>query len=115
LRAAKGFEITDHRKSTCPVQTLLGARKGAGKSVSRPSRVKHLKQARRDLLIGGGRLRRQPGGAAIVARAPSSISCSPADAAPAPGIDRRSAKLRPAAVDVSFPEIEKFDKLRRPV
>jgi tRNA-2-methylthio-N6-dimethylallyladenosine synthase len=75
-------------------------------------RVKHLKQARRDLLIGVGGCVASQEGAAIVARAPYvDLVFGPQTLHRLPElIDARRSTGRPQ-VDVSFPEIEKFDRL----
>src|SRR6266853_1519895 len=114
LRAEKGFEITDQPENadlilfkTCSV------RERAHKKVFHDlGRVKHLKQARRDLLIGVGGCVASQEGAAIVARAPYvDLVFGPQTLHRLPElIDARQSSGRPQ-VDVSFPEIEKFDKL----
>ena len=75
-------------------------------------RVKHLKQARRDLLIGVGGCVGSQEGAAIVARAPYvDLVFGPQTLHRLPEmIDARQSSGQPQ-VDVSFPEIEKFDRL----
>src|SRR6266513_1921618 len=72
LRAAKGFELTDQPEdadlilfNTCSVRE-----RPQEKVFHDLGRVKHLKQARRDLLIGVGGCVASQEGAAIVARAP---------------------------------------------
>ncbi len=72
LRAAKGFEITDRPEdadlilfNTCSVRE-----RAQEKVFHDLGRVKHLKQARRNLLIGVGGCVASQEGAAIVTRAP---------------------------------------------
>src|SRR2546425_11308195 len=114
LRAAKGFEITDQPEeadlilfNTCSVRE-----KAQEKVFHDLGRVKHLKQARRGLLIGVGGCVASQEGAAIVARAPYvDLVFGPQTLHRLPElIDARQSSGRPQ-VDVSFPEIEKFDRL----
>ncbi|HEY6239638.1 MAG TPA: tRNA (N6-isopentenyl adenosine(37)-C2)-methylthiotransferase MiaB [Burkholderiales bacterium] len=114
LREAKDFEITDRVEdadlilfNTCSVRE-----RAQEKVFHDLGRVKHLKQARRDLLIGVGGCVASQEGAAIVARAPYvDIVFGPQTLHRLPElIDARQSSGRPQ-VDVSFPEIEKFDSL----
>jgi tRNA-2-methylthio-N6-dimethylallyladenosine synthase len=114
LRAAKGFEMTDRPEdadlilfNTCSVRE-----RAQEKVFHDLGRVKHLKQARRDLLIGVGGCVASQEGAAIVTRAPYvDLVFGPQTLHRLPQlIDARQSSGRPQ-VDVSFPEIEKFDKL----
>jgi tRNA-2-methylthio-N6-dimethylallyladenosine synthase len=114
LRATKGFEITDQPENadlilfnTCSVRE-----KAQEKVFHDLGRVKHLKQARRELLIGVGGCVASQEGAAIVARAPYvDLVFGPQTLHRLPElIDARQTSGRPQ-VDVSFPEIEKFDRL----
>src|SRR5258708_23008184 len=114
LRAAKGFEITDRPEdadlilfNTCSVRE-----RAQEKVFHDLGRVKHLKQARRNLLIGVGGCVASQEGAAIVTRAPYvDLVFGPQTLHRLPElIDARQSSGRPQ-VDVSFPEIEKFDKL----
>lgn len=75
-------------------------------------RVKHLKQARPDLIIGVGGCVASQEGEAIVTRAPYvDLVFGPQTLHRLPElIERRRASGR-AQVDISFPEIEKFDNL----
>jgi len=114
LRVEKGFEITDQPENadlilfnTCSVRE-----KAQEKVFHDLGRVKHLKEGRRDLLIGVGGCVASQEGAAIVARAPYvDLVFGPQTLHRLPGlIDARRSSGRPQ-VDVSFPEIEKFDRL----
>ncbi|HMH16801.1 MAG TPA: tRNA (N6-isopentenyl adenosine(37)-C2)-methylthiotransferase MiaB [Burkholderiales bacterium] len=114
LREAKDFEITDRPEdadlilfNTCSVRE-----RAQEKVFHDLGRVKHLKQARRDLLIGVGGCVASQEGAAIVARAPYvDLVFGPQTLHRLPElIDARQSSGRPQ-VDVSFPEIEKFDRL----
>src|SRR5258705_10377050 len=72
LRAAKGFEITDQPENADLILfNTCSVRERAQEKVFHDlGRVKHLKQARRDLLIGVGGCAASQGGAPIVAPAP---------------------------------------------
>jgi tRNA-2-methylthio-N6-dimethylallyladenosine synthase len=114
LRAEKGFEITDRPENadlilfnTCSVRE-----KAQEKVFHDLGRVKHLKQGGRDLLIGVGGCVASQEGAAIVARAPYvDLVFGPQTLHRLPElIDARRSSGRPQ-VDVSFPEMEKFDRL----
>src|SRR5438045_5941742 len=75
-------------------------------------RVKHLKQARRELLIGVGGCVASQEGAAIVARAPYvDLVFGPQTLHRLPELIDASQRSGEPQVDVSFPEIEKFDRL----
>jgi tRNA-2-methylthio-N6-dimethylallyladenosine synthase len=114
LHAEKGYETTDRPEeadlilfNTCSVRE-----KPQEKVFHDLGRVKHLKRANRDLLIGVGGCVASQEGAAIVARAsyvdlvfgPQTLHRLPEM------IAARLSSGRPQ-VDVSFPEIEKFDRL----
>src|SRR5213596_2182494 len=114
LRAAKGFELTDQPENADLILfNTCSVRERAQEKVFHDlGRVKHLKQARRDLLIGVGGCVASQEGAAIVARAPYvDLVFGPQTLHRLPElIDARQSSGRPQ-VDVSFPEIEKFDRL----
>jgi tRNA-2-methylthio-N6-dimethylallyladenosine synthase len=114
LRTAEGFETTDRPEdadlilfNTCSVRE-----KAQEKVFHDLGRVKHLKEARRDLLIGVGGCVASQEGAAIVARAPYvDLVFGPQTLHRLPElIDARRRSGTPQ-VDISFPEIEKFDRL----
>ncbi len=96
--------------NTCSVRE-----KAQEKVFSDLGRVKHLKRARPDLVIGVGGCVASQEGAAIVARAPYvDVVFGPQTLHRLPAlIERRRASGRPQ-VDISFPEIEKFDHLPPP-
>ena len=74
-----------------------------------------LKQARPDLLIGVGGCVASQEGATIVRRAPCvDVVFGPQTLHRLPELLDRAQNTRKAAVDVSFPEIEKFDRLPEP-
>jgi tRNA-2-methylthio-N6-dimethylallyladenosine synthase len=114
LRAAEGFETTDRPEdadlilfNTCSVRE-----KAQERVFHDLGRVRPLKQARPDLLIGVGGCVASQEGAAIVARAPYvDLVFGPQTLHRLPDlIDARRSTGAPQ-VDISFPEIEKFDRL----
>jgi tRNA-2-methylthio-N6-dimethylallyladenosine synthase len=114
LRAAEGFETTEHPEdadlilfNTCSVRE-----KAQEKAFHDLGRVKHLKHLKPDLLIGVGGCVASQEGAAIVARAPYvDLVFGPQTLHRLPAlIAARRASGRPQ-VDISFPEVEKFDHL----
>jgi tRNA-2-methylthio-N6-dimethylallyladenosine synthase len=114
LGAAEGIEKTDNPAeadvilfNTCSVRE-----KAQEKVFHDLGRVKHLKQANPDLIIGVGGCVASQEGAAIVARAPYvDLVFGPQTLHRLPQlIAERKRQGRPQ-VDISFPEIEKFDSL----
>ncbi len=114
LRAADGLERTDNPDeaqlilfNTCSVRE-----KAQEKVFSDLGRVRHLKQRNPDVLIGVGGCVASQEGAAIVERAPYvDLVFGPQTLHRLPGmIEARRRSGRPQ-VDISFPEIEKFDHL----
>ena len=112
LRAAEGYEPTDDVDeadlilfNTCSVRE-----KAQEKVFSDLGRVKHLKK--KGVLIGVGGCVASQEGAAIIARAPYvDIVFGPQTLHRLPQmIEARRSERRPQ-VDISFPEIEKFDHL----
>ena len=118
LAASDGLELTDERRGSRrhPGQHLLDPREGAGKGLQ-PARPLEGAQAGRQ--AGGDRRRRLRGLAGRrgdrQARAVRRPGVRPADAAPParadPGQRRETGQPQ---VDISFPEIEKFDRLPEP-
>jgi len=109
LREAEGFETTDRPEdadlilfNTCSVRE-----KAQEKVFHDLGRVKHLKHAKRELLIGVGGCVASQEGAAIVARAPYvDLVFGPQTLHRLPEmIAARRSSGRPQ-VDISFPEIE---------
>ncbi|AUM00778.1 tRNA (N6-isopentenyl adenosine(37)-C2)-methylthiotransferase MiaB [Rhodocyclaceae bacterium] len=114
LGVAEGLEKTDNPEeadvilfNTCSVRE-----KAQEKVFHDLGRVKHLKQAKPELIIGVGGCVASQEGEAIVARAPFvDVVFGPQTLHRLPKlIDARRATGRPQ-VDISFPEIEKFDAL----
>jgi len=117
LRAAHGMEPAHSPEeadvllfNTCSVRE-----KAQEKVFSDLGRIRHLKQANPDLLIGVGGCVASQEGAAIVERAPYvDLVFGPQTLHRIPGmIEARRSSGRPQ-VDISFPEIEKFDHLPPP-
>ena len=114
MRAAEGFEPTDRAEdadvilfNTCSVRE-----KAQEKVFHDLGRVKALKKARPELLIGVGGCVASQEGAAIIERAPYvDLVFGPQTLHRLPHlIEARKRTGRPQ-VDVSFPEMEKFDSL----
>ncbi|MCL4183043.1 MAG: tRNA (N6-isopentenyl adenosine(37)-C2)-methylthiotransferase MiaB [Burkholderiaceae bacterium] len=117
LARSEGARTTDHAEdadiilfNTCSVRE-----KAQEKVFSDLGRIRALKQERPDLIVGVGGCVASQEGAAIVARAPYvDLVFGPQTLHRLPElIARRRASGRPQ-VDVSFPEIEKFDRLPPP-
>ncbi|MBU6494157.1 MAG: tRNA (N6-isopentenyl adenosine(37)-C2)-methylthiotransferase MiaB [Burkholderiales bacterium] len=114
LDAAEGIEKTDNPEdadvilfNTCSVRE-----KAQEKVFSDLGRVRALKEAKPDLLIGVGGCVASQEGAAIVQRAPYvDIVFGPQTLHRLPEMMAKRRALGLAQVDISFPEIEKFDHL----
>jgi tRNA-2-methylthio-N6-dimethylallyladenosine synthase len=114
LRAAQGMEQTDDPAeadlilfNTCSVRE-----KAQEKVFHDLGRVKHLKRARPGVLIGVGGCVASQEGAGIVARAPYvDMVFGPQTLHRLPELIARRRETGKAQVDVSFPEIEKFDAM----
>ncbi len=114
LHAAEGVIKTDNPEeadiilfNTCPVRE-----KAQEKVFHDLGRVKHLKQQNPNLVIGVGGCVASQEGEAIVARAPYvDIVFGPQTLHRLPQLIAERKEKGKAAVDVSFPEIEKFDAM----
>ena len=96
--------------NTCSVRE-----KAQEKVFSDLGRVKHLKQSNPNLLIGVGGCVASQEGAAIVERAPYvDLVFGPQTLHRLPELIRRRRESGRSQVDISFPEIEKFDHLPPP-
>jgi tRNA-2-methylthio-N6-dimethylallyladenosine synthase len=112
LRAAQGYESTDNVDeadlilfNTCSVRE-----KAQEKVFSDLGRVKHLKK--KGVLIGVGGCVASQEGAAIIARAPYvDVVFGPQTLHRLPQMLAERARQNHSQVDISFPEIEKFDHL----
>ncbi len=117
LDAADGVQPTDRPEdadiilfNTCSVRE-----KAQEKVFSDLGRVRHLKRRKPDLLIGVGGCVASQEGAAIVARAPYvDLVFGPQTLHRLPQLIARRRATGAPQVDVSFPEIEKFDHLPPP-
>ena len=114
LRASHGMETTaDPAEADVILFNTCSVREKAQEKVFHDlGRVKHLKRNRPDLLIGVGGCVASQEGSAIVARAPYvDLVFGPQTLHRLPEMieSRRSSGF--AQVDISFPEIEKFDNL----
>ena len=114
LAAAEGMQTTtDPAEADVIVFNTCSVREKAQEKVFHDlGRVKHLKRARPGLLIAVGGCVASQEGAAIVARAPYvDVVFGPQTLHRLPAlIEARRRSGRPQ-VDISFPEIEKFDRL----
>jgi tRNA-2-methylthio-N6-dimethylallyladenosine synthase len=114
LAASEGLEATGNPEeadvilfNTCSVRE-----KAQEKVFHDLGRVKHLKQARPDLLIGVGGCVASQEGAAIVARAPYvDVVFGPQTLHRLPDLIEARRRTGSPQVDVSFPGMEKFDNL----
>ena len=112
LHAAEGYEPTQDMEqadlilfNTCSVRE-----KAQEKVFSDLGRVKHLKE--KGVLIGVGGCVASQEGAAIIARAPYvDVVFGPQTLHRLPDLLAKRLKLGKPQVDISFPEIEKFDHL----
>ena len=112
LRVAEGYEPTKDMEqadlilfNTCSVRE-----KAQEKVFSDLGRVKHLKS--KGVLIGVGGCVASQEGAAIIARAPYvDVVFGPQTLHRLPDLLEKRARLGKPQVDISFPEIEKFDHL----
>ena len=117
LNASGGVVTTDRPEdadvilfNTCSVRE-----KAQEKVFSDLGRVKHLKRLKPDLVIGVGGCVASQEGAAIVERAPYvDIVFGPQTLHRLPDLIRRRQSSGRPQVDISFPEIEKFDHLPPP-
>jgi tRNA-2-methylthio-N6-dimethylallyladenosine synthase len=114
LAAAEGFEATDDPEqadvilfNTCSVRE-----KAQEKVFHDLGRIRPLKQVRPELIIGVGGCVASQEGAAIVARAPYvDLVFGPQTLHRLPQLIRARRSTGKPQVDISFPEIEKFDNL----
>jgi len=114
LRAADGYEATDRPEdadlilfNTCSVRE-----KAQEKVFHDLGRVRELKRSRPGLMIGVGGCVASQEGAAIVSRAPYvDLVFGPQTLHRLPGLIEARRRTGRPQVDISFPEIEKFDHL----
>ena len=115
LRESGGYELTDDpaQADLLLLNTCSVREKAQEKVFSQLGGWRQLKKAKPDLIIGvGGCVASQEGEGITQARAVRRSGVRSADAASPAGHDRRAAsRTGRSVVDVSFPEIEKFDAL----
>jgi tRNA-2-methylthio-N6-dimethylallyladenosine synthase len=114
LAAAEGMETTaDPAEADVIVFNTCSVREKAQEKVFHDlGRVKHLKRERPDLVIGVGGCVASQEGAAIVARAPYvDVVFGPQTLHRLPAMIAARRRTGRPQVDISFPEIEKFDGL----
>ena len=114
LAASDGMETTDDpAEADVIVFNTCSVREKAQEKVFHDlGRVKHLKLARPGLVIGVGGCVASQEGAAIVARAPYvDVVFGPQTLHRLPALIAARRRSGRAQVDISFPEIEKFDSL----
>jgi len=117
LAASHGFELTDLAEdadvlllNTCSIRE-----KAQEKVFSQLGRWRALKSARPGVVIGVGGCVASQEGAAVVARAPYvDLVFGPQTLQRLPEMLERVLGTRRPTIDVSFPEIEKFDRLPEP-
>src|SRR4051812_5864835 len=117
MREAQGVELaaTPEEADVIVFNTCSVREKAEEKVFNDLGRVKHLKLANRSLLIGVGGCVASQEGAAIVARAPYvDVVFGPQTLHRLPALIDARRRTGRAQVDVSFPEIEKFDALPPP-
>ncbi|MFJ1027261.1 tRNA (N6-isopentenyl adenosine(37)-C2)-methylthiotransferase MiaB [Bordetella bronchiseptica] len=118
LRADQGLELTDNPEdadvilfNTCSVRE-----KAQEKVFSDLGRVQHLKKQNPNLVIGVGGCVASQEGEAIVKRAPYvDVVFGPQTLHRLPDLIKRRRAQGVSQVDISFPEIEKFDALPPPL
>ncbi len=114
LRTAYGMESTDDpaQASLILFNTCSVREKAQEKVFHDLGRVKHLKQSNPDLLIGVGGCVASQEGKAIISRAPFvDIVFGPQTLHRLPQLIEQRRTTGRSQIDISFPEIEKFDHL----
>jgi len=117
LAAAEGLELTDNAEEAdvILVNTCSIREKAQEKVFSQLGRWKALKNGDRPVLIGVGGCVASQEGEAIVKRAPHvDLVFGPQTLHRLPELIRGRRETGIAQVDISFPEIEKFDRLPEP-
>jgi tRNA-2-methylthio-N6-dimethylallyladenosine synthase len=117
LAAAEGLELTDNveEADVVLVNTCSIREKAQEKVFSQLGRWKALKQGDRPVLIGVGGCVASQEGAAIVKRAPYvDLVFGPQTLHRLPELIQAKRETGLPQVDISFPEIEKFDRLPEP-
>src|SRR5688500_19277336 len=114
LAASEGLELTwiSEAADVILVKTCSSREKAQKKVFSQLGRWKALKQGGKPVLIGVGGCVASQEGAAIVKRAPYvDLVFGPQTLHRLPELIRARRESGKSQVDISFPEIEKFDRL----
>ena len=117
LRESHGYELTDVAEDAdlLLVNTCSIREKAQEKVFSEIGRWRPLKQAREDVLIGVGGCVASQEGEGITKRAPFvDLVFGPQTLHRLPEMIESAQAKRASVVDISFPEIEKFDRLPEP-
>ncbi len=117
LAASEGLELTDNPEEAdvVLVNTCSIREKAQEKVFSQLGRWKALKDANKDVIIGVGGCVASQEGAGIVKRAPYvDLVFGPQTLHRLPELIRARRESKKPQVDISFPEIEKFDQLPAP-
>ncbi|MCL6618527.1 MAG: tRNA (N6-isopentenyl adenosine(37)-C2)-methylthiotransferase MiaB [Thermomonas hydrothermalis] len=117
LNAAEGMELTHNAEEAdvILINTCSIREKAQEKVFSQLGRWKHLKQGERPVIIGVGGCVASQEGAAILERAPYvDLVFGPQTLHRLPELIRARREQNTPQVDISFPEIEKFDRLPEP-
>lgn len=117
LARAEGLQPTDNpaEAEVLLLNTCSVREKAQEKLFSQLGMWKELKQQNPDLIIGVGGCVASQEGAAIWARAPYvDVIFGPQTLHRLPDLIRRARQQRKPVMDISFPEIEKFDRLPEP-
>ncbi|HRO28059.1 MAG TPA: tRNA (N6-isopentenyl adenosine(37)-C2)-methylthiotransferase MiaB, partial [Luteimonas sp.] len=117
LAASNGLELTDkvEEADVVLVNTCSIREKAQEKVFSQLGRWKALKNGGRDVIIGVGGCVASQEGEAIIKRAPYvDLVFGPQTLHRLPELIRARRELKRPQVDISFPEIEKFDRLPEP-
>ncbi|RTL10693.1 MAG: tRNA (N6-isopentenyl adenosine(37)-C2)-methylthiotransferase MiaB [Neisseriaceae bacterium] len=114
LKQFEGYELTDNPDEAAVIlfNTCSIREKAQEKVFSDLGRVKHLKQKNPDLIIGVGGCVASQEGDVIVKRAPYvDMVFGPQTLHRIPELIQEKRKTGKSQVDISFPEIEKFDNM----
>lgn len=117
LNAAEGIERTDNpdQADIILLNTCSVREKPKEKVFSELGRAREIKAKRPDLIIGVGGCVASQEGDAIIKRAPYvDLVFGPQTLHRLPELIEQRKKTQKPAVDISFPEIEKFDRLPEP-
>lgn len=117
LKVSHGLERVDSAESAdlILINTCSIREKAEEKVFSELGRYRELKEKRKDIMIGVGGCVASQEGAAILKRAPYvDVIFGPQTLHRLPELIEGAKKTRMSKIDISFPEIEKFDKLPTP-